>query len=61
MTLVAKAKNYDWDRLIWILYNRRFQIAEAWLWSVDDYRREFDSIVRLSPNHMRKGTQLAGG
>jgi hypothetical protein len=61
VTLVAKAKNYDWDRLIWILYNRRFQIAEAWLWSVDDYRREFDSIVRLSPNHMRKGTQLAGG
>jgi len=61
VTLVAKAKNYDWDRLIWILYDQRFQIVEAWLWSVDDYRREFDSSVRLSPNHMRKGTRLAGG
>jgi hypothetical protein len=58
VTLVAKVKNYDWDRLIWILYNPRFQIVEAWLWSVDDYRRQFASIDRLSPKHMRGGTRM---
>ena len=42
--LVAKASNYDWDRLIWILYDREYRIAEAWEWSVDDYRAKFDGI-----------------
>lgn len=58
VTLVAKATNYEWDRLIWVLYDRHFVIQEAWLWSVDDYRREFDSVKRLSPAHMRRGTRL---
>jgi hypothetical protein len=29
VTLVPKAKNYDWDFLIWILYDTRFNIQEA--------------------------------
>jgi hypothetical protein len=31
VTLVAKAKNYEWDQLVWILYDREFSIQEAWL------------------------------
>ncbi len=58
VTLVAKAKNYDWDRLIWLLYDREFRILEAWEWTVDDYRTAFDALTRLSPAHMRHGRDL---
>ena len=59
VTLVPKAKNYDWDFLIWILYDSQFQIQEAWLWEVSAYKTEFDSVKRLSPSHYRKGKKLA--
>ena len=29
VTKVGKAKNYEWDHLIWILYNRRYEMMEA--------------------------------
>lgn len=58
VTLVAKASNYEWDRLLWILYDREFHIEEAWLWNVADYMREFDNVKRLSPSHMRRGERL---
>ena len=61
VTLVPKAKNYEWDRLIWLLYDSRFQIEEAWLWLVDNYRRAFDSVSRLSPKHMRGGQCIRPG
>lgn len=59
VTLVAKARNYAWDRLIWILYNRLYEIQEAWEWEVTAYREAFDSVKRISPNHMRLGKRLA--
>ena len=59
VTLVAKANNYAWDRLIWILYNRLYEIQEAWQWEAEAYREAFDSTKRLSPNHMRRGKRLA--
>lgn len=59
VTLVAKASNYDWDRLIWILYDPPYQIVEAWEWTVAEYRVQFDVIGRLSPRHMRGGRRLA--
>jgi len=58
VTLVGKASNYDWDQLIWILYNPIFEIQEAWLWEVNDYKREFSSVSLLRPNHMRKGKKI---
>jgi hypothetical protein len=58
VTWVPKATNYEWDRLIWLLYDRAFQVLEAWEWTVDDYRRAFDDVKRLSPAHMRKGLAL---
>ena len=59
VTLVPKAKNYEWDFLIWILYNPKYEIQEAWLWEVSAYKANFDNINRLSPSHYRQGTRLA--
>jgi len=59
VTWVPKATNYEWDFLIWILYDRHYVIEEAWQWDVDAYRTAFDLIKRLSPAHMRNGVRLA--
>ena len=58
VTLVGKANNYEWDYLIWILYDTQYRIQEAWQWNVADYRQRFDSVGRIHPNHMREGTRL---
>jgi len=58
VTLVAKAKNYEWDRLMWLLYDREFKLLEAWEWAVDDYRRAFHTVSRLGPVDMRRGRRL---
>ncbi len=58
VTLVAKAKNYDWDSLIWILYNKSYEIEEIWQWEVEPYRQAFESIERLRPMHYRQGRRL---
>jgi len=58
VTLVGKARNYDWDFLIWIHYTVEYQIQEAWLWSVFDYKASFAAVQRLSPEHMRQGEKL---
>ena len=58
VTWVPKAPNYDWDYLIWILYDSQYRIQEAWQWDVSAYKDAFDSIKRLSPNHLRLGKQL---
>jgi hypothetical protein len=58
VTLVAKATNYEWDRLVWVLYDKHYEIQEAWLWDVSAYRAAFDSVTRLSPAHYRRGQRL---
>jgi len=58
VTWVPKASNFDWDLLIWILYDREFQLLEAWEWSVDAYKLAFEGVERLSPSMMRKGRAL---
>ena len=58
VTLVSKASNYEWDRLIWILYDRYFGIQEAWEWEVDKYRSEFHDRNRLAPADLRNGKRL---
>ena len=58
VTKVPKAKNYRWDYLIWIHYTTDYKIHEAWLWKVEDYKKAFDSLSRLSPDHMRSGKRL---
>jgi hypothetical protein len=58
VTLVGKANNYDWDLLIWILYNQRYEICEALEWAVERYRAEAGSLSRVSLTHMRNGRRL---
>ncbi len=58
VTIVVKATNYDWDKLIWILYDTQYNIQEAWEWDADGYKREFYSKQRISPSDMRKGKNL---
>ena len=58
VTLVPKAKNYEWDFLVWILYNSQFEMQEAWLWGVSKYIKEFEAKNRLSPKDYRGGTEL---
>ncbi|RLA45156.1 MAG: hypothetical protein DRR06_07915 [Gammaproteobacteria bacterium] len=59
VTMVPKATNYEWDKLIWVLYDKYYVIQEAWLWDVADYKQRFHTVKRLSPIHYREGTQLA--
>ena len=61
VTMVPRATNYEWDRLIWILYDREYRLLEAWEWTVDAYRQAFEGVKRLSPAHMRKGRALDAG
>ena len=58
VTKVGKASNYDWDRLIWLLYDRRFELQEAWEWDVDAYRSAFHDKPHVRPPDMRKGRRL---
>lgn len=58
VTWVPKATNYEWDFLVWILYDPRFVIQEAWQWEVEAYKKAFYEIKRLSPSHMRNGVNL---
>lgn len=58
ITKVPKASNYDWDRLIWVLYDREFRVLEAWEWGVEAYKTSFDAVERLNPAMMRKGRAL---
>ena len=58
VTLVPKTKNYEWDILVWLLYNKEYEIQEAWLWEVEAYKNQFHEVKRLSPRHYRGGEKL---
>ena len=58
ITMVPKAANYDWDKLVWIRYDKFYVIQEAWEWDVVQYQGKFHSISRLSPADYRKGKCL---
>lgn len=58
VTIVAKATNYLWDKLIWILYDKHYVMQEAWEWDVEKYKLEFDGKNRISPDDYRKGKCL---
>jgi len=60
ITKVPSATNYDWDQLVWVSYNSKYEIHEAWLWDVEAYKAKFHDVKRLSPSHMRQGKRLAG-
>lgn len=55
---VGKAKNYEWDVLIWIRYNVEYEVEEAWTWDRQPYIENFASQKRISPVDMRRGRKL---
>jgi hypothetical protein len=58
VTLVSRANNFEWDRLVWVLYDKSYVLQEAWEWEVTAYRQEFEDKKRLSPGDMRRGKRL---
>ncbi|MGI8402708.1 MAG: hypothetical protein ACR2NS_14070 [Gemmatimonadaceae bacterium] len=58
VTKVGKANNYDWDRLLWLLYDRHYKLQEAWEWDVETYRAAFDSQAHVRPPDMRRGKRI---
>jgi hypothetical protein len=58
ITKVPSATNYDWDELVWVSYNPRYEVQEAWLWEVAAYESAFRLEKRLSPEHLRRGKSL---
>ena len=54
VTLVSKAKNYNWDFLIWVLYDCNYQMQEAWKWGQADYKNEFEGKKYARPDDMRR-------
>ena len=58
MTIVAKVKKFEWDLLVWVLYDTQYNVVEAWQWDVTEYRTRFELETRLSPAHMRQGMRL---
>jgi len=58
ITNAGKAKNYEWDKLIWIRYDVSFNIQEAWCWDRAAYIANFDAKVRISPEDMRQGIKV---
>ncbi len=58
VTKVPKATNYEWDKLIWVLYDKNYIMQEAWEWDVEDYKSTFNDKKRLSPDDYRNGKCL---
>jgi hypothetical protein len=56
--IVGKPKNFDWDKLIWILYDKGYVMQEAWEWTVKNYRAQFEFVERPRPTHMRLGVRI---
>ena len=58
VTKVPQKKKYEWEHFVWVHYYENYSIREAWLWAVDDYKREFQDRTRLGPADMRKGQRI---
>ena len=58
VTLVPKAKNYEWDILIWLLYDKHYVLLEAWQWDMNAYKNAFKYSGRLAPADYRQGKKL---
>lgn len=58
VTITSKAKNYDFDKLIWILYNQKYEIQEVYECTAQDYKERFDALKRVRPVHLRTTKRL---
>jgi hypothetical protein len=58
VTKVGQPSNYEWDRLIWLLYDRHYVLQEAWEWDVEAYRTTLGARTRVAPVDMRAGRRM---
>ena len=58
VTRVPKANNFDWDKLIWISYDKNYEILEAWEWDVADYKAKFANQKGTTVKEIRTGKCL---
>jgi hypothetical protein len=58
VTTAPKARNYDWDIIIWMLYDKEYRLLEAWQMKSDEYKYQFDAKKRLTPDDYRSGERL---
>jgi len=58
VTMVPKATNYYWDKLVWVLYDKDYVMQEAWEWDMQSYKQNFHDSKRLSPKDYRQGKCL---
>jgi len=54
VTLTSKARNYEFDKLMWILYNKNYEIEEAYICDVKAYKENFHDLKHVRPNDIRK-------
>ena len=59
VTLVGKATGFDWNKLVWVLYDREYNIEEAWEFTRNKYRESFESKKRISPSIMLLFTRVS--
>ena len=58
VTITGKPRNFDWDFLIWILYDSQYQIQEAWVWSASDCQDQLAPKKYVRPPDLHAGTRL---
>ena len=58
VTLVSRKTTFDWERLVWLLYDRDYNLQEAWFFEASTYQDLFAGKKRLSPADMRHGNRL---
>ena len=54
VTKIGKPKNYDWDVLIWVLYNSKWEIVEAWMWGRRAFRNRYKEKDHIRPKHLKQ-------
>ena len=58
VTLTSKVKNYEFDKLIWILYNKEFGIEKAYIWDAKEYKEKLGNLKQVRPIHLIKGQRI---
>lgn len=58
ITRVPPVTNYEWDKLIWVSYDKYYVIEEAWEWDVEDYKKAFGSQKGTTVKDIRNGKCL---
>lgn len=58
ITRVPNVSNYEFDKYICILYNKEYEIQEAWEWDAKDFKATFAPKERISPKQISAGKLL---